>query len=241
MQSISLRQRLLSTRGGTLAVGVVAAALATLLLVVYLNRYRHNLNARNATVSVLVAKNLITKGTPGEIIGSKVLFQATAIPRAQLKDGALSDPSSLRGEIALADIFPGQQLTAASFGVLRSGAIAAQLSGDERAVAIPLDVTHGLLGQAQPGDHVDVLIGVNAGSSSSGAQGPLIKTLFQNISILSTSTESLTLRVTDVQANRLAWASDNGKIWVTLRPPAAAKQSRPQVVSLTTILVGGPR
>jgi Flp pilus assembly protein CpaB len=242
VENSSLREQVFSTRRGTLAVGILAAALATILLLVYLNRYRHNLNQTSAPVAVLVAKSLIPKGTPGELIGTKVLFQATTVPRSQLKEGALSDPSALRGEVALTDIFPGQQLTVGSFAPIRAGAIAAQLSGYERAVSIPVDATHGMIGQAQIGDHVDVLVGLNGSGDGRGAvQGALIKTLLQNIPILSMTTSSLTLKVTDSQASTLAWASDNGRIWVTLRPPAEARQSHPHIVSLNSVIFGGPR
>jgi len=236
VQSTSLGRRIFATRSGTLAIGVVAAALAALLLLVYLNRYRNNLNAQNAAVSVLVAKSLIPKGTPGELIGTKSLFQATSVPKAQLKSGAISDPSSLQGVVALTDIFPGQQLTIQSFGAVRAGAVASQLSAFERAVSIPLDSTHGLLGEVQPGDHVDVLVGISGGTA-----GSIIKTLLQNVPVLVATGSSLTLRVDDLQASRLAWASDNGKVWVTLRPPAGAKQSRPRIVSLSTVVLGGTR
>jgi pilus assembly protein CpaB len=236
VQSTSLTRRIFATRSGTLAIGVIAAALAALLLLVYLNRYRNNLNAQNAAVSVLVAKSLIQKGTPGDLIGTKSLFQATSVPKAQLKTGALTDPSTLRGLVALTDIFPGQQLTIQSFGVVRAGAVASQLSAFERAVAIPVDATHGLIGEVQPGDHVDVLVGLSGGTA-----GSIIKTLLQNVPVLLTTGGSLTLRVSDAQASRLAWASDNGKIWVTLRPPAGARQSTPRIVSLSTVVLGGPR
>jgi pilus assembly protein CpaB len=236
VQSTSLTRRIFATRSGTLAIGVIAAALAALLLLVYLNRYRNNLNAQNAAVSVLVAKSLIQKGTPGDLIGTKSLFQATSVPKAQLKTGALTDPSTLRGLVALTDIFPGQQLTIQSFGVVRAGAVASQLSAFERAVAIPVDATHGLIGEVQPGDHVDVLVGLSGGTA-----GSIIKTLLQDVPVLLTTGGSLTLRVSDAQASRLAWASDNGKIWVTLRPPAGARQSTPRIVSLSTVVLGGPR
>jgi pilus assembly protein CpaB len=235
VQSISLGRRILSTRSGTLAIGVLAAGLAALLLLVYLNRYRDNLKQQNAPVAVLVAKSLIQKGTPGDLIGTKSLFQAASVPREQLKAGALTDPSTLRGLVALTDVFPGQQLTLSSFGAVRAGAVATQLSAFERAVAIPVDATHGLVGSVQAGDRVDVLVGLNSGA------GAIIKTLLQNIPVMVTTGSSLTLRVTDSQAGRLAWASDNGKIWVTLRPPAGARQSPQRIVSLSSVVLGGPR
>jgi pilus assembly protein CpaB len=242
VQNTSLARRIFSTRSGTLAVGIAAAGLAAILLLVYLNRYRDNLNQQNAPVSVLVAKSLIQKGTPGDLIGTKALFQASSVPKAQLKTGALTDPSTLRGLVALTDIFPGQQLTLASFGAVRAGSVATQLSAFERAVAIPVDATHGMIGQVQPGDHVDVLVGLNGAGATRGAPvGAIIKTLLQDVPVLLTSGNSLTLRVTDQQASRLAWASDNGKIWVILRAPAGARQSPPRIVSLSTVVLGGTR
>ncbi|MDP9262386.1 MAG: Flp pilus assembly protein CpaB [Actinomycetota bacterium] len=242
MESISLGKRIFSTRGGTLAVGVLAAGLAALLLLVYLNRYRQNLNQANAPIAVLVAKRLIPKGTPGDVIGTKALFQATSVPKAQLKDGALTDPAVLRGQIALADIYPGQQLTIAYFGPARTGAVADALTGLQRAVAIPVDATHGLIGQVRPGDHVDLMVGLNAGASARGvAVGSVIKTFLQDITVLNAAGGILTLRVNDKQAERLAWASDNGKIWVILRAPTGSQQSPPAIVSLTNVLFGGTR
>jgi Flp pilus assembly protein CpaB len=234
-------RRILSTRSGTLVVGVLAAAIAALLLLVYLNRYRHNLSQRTAPVAVLVAKSLIQKGTPGSLIGTKVLYQATSVPRDQLKAGALSDPSSLSGQVALADIYPGQQLTVSLFGALAPGDVGTELVAFERAVSIPVDATHGLIGTVRPGDHVDILIGFSPGSVRGAPAGSIIKTLLQNIVILQTTGSSLTLRVSDQQAARLAWASDNGKIWITLRPAAGARQSVPRIVSLSTVYLGGTR
>jgi pilus assembly protein CpaB len=242
VQSISLGKRIFSTRAGTLMVGVLAAALAALLLLVYLNRYRQNLNQQNASVSVLVAKSLIPKGTPGEVIGRKALFQVTSVPKAQLKDGALTDPGVLRGTIAVTDIYPGQQLTIASFGAARLGGIADTLTAFQRAVAIPVDATHGLVGAVRPGDHVDLMVGLNGASSTKTVPtGALIRTFLQDITVLVATPTSLTLRVNDKQAERLAWASDNGKIWVTLRAPTGARQSPSQIVSLTNVLFGGTR
>lgn len=240
MEGISRSRQIFSTRSGTLAVGVTATVIAGLLLLVYLNRYRHNLNQRTAPVAVLVAKSLIPKGTPGSLIGTKVLYQATSVPRDQLKEGALSDPSSLHGVVALTDIYPGTQLTASLFGAAAPGDISDELTTYDRAVSIPVDATHGLIGIVRPGDHVDVLVGLNGASIRGAAVGSVIKTLLENITVLSATGSSLTLRVTDTQASRLAWASDNGKIWITLRPTSGARQSKPAVVSLPTIYFGGP-
>jgi hypothetical protein len=69
---------------------------------------------------VLVATNLIRKGTLGSVILKQRLYTVAAIPCSQRKAGALDDPALLKGRIATHDIYPGQQLTRSDVsGVLR--------------------------------------------------------------------------------------------------------------------------
>src|SRR6266516_7443021 len=116
-------ENLLSTRRGTILVGVGAAALAAILLVVYLNRYRSSVKGGNATAPVLVAKNLIQKGAPGNVIATGHLFQVASIPKKEIRNGALTDPASLRGLVATQDIYENQQLTVADFAPITPGSI----------------------------------------------------------------------------------------------------------------------
>ena len=68
-------RKTLSTRGGTIAVSAVAAALAAVILVAYLHRYRDSVRNSGVPVTVLVAKGLIEKGTSGDIIASQDLYR----------------------------------------------------------------------------------------------------------------------------------------------------------------------
>ena len=88
---------------------------------------------------MLVAKGLIPKGTSGTVIAEKGLFQAATLPKDDLKVGAISDPAYLNGRVAVADIFPGQQITTADVSAGLTDAIPTQLSGKQRAVAISVD------------------------------------------------------------------------------------------------------
>jgi len=54
-----MSSKLFTTRQGTVLLGVVAAAIAAIALLVYLNHYRNSVNASNAQIRVLVAKSLI--------------------------------------------------------------------------------------------------------------------------------------------------------------------------------------
>ena len=105
---------------------------------------------------MLVAKGLIPKGTSGTVIAEKGLFQAATLPKDDLKVGAISDPAYLNGRVAVADIFPGQQITTADVSAGLTDAIPTQLSGIQRAVAISVGATQGLVGYVASGDRVDV-------------------------------------------------------------------------------------
>jgi len=222
----------LSTRRGTLMIGGGAALLAAILLIVYLKNYRSNVNSSNSTVSVLVAKHLIQKGAPGNIVATDQQYQVTGIRQKELQTNAITDPSTLRGLVATHDIYPGQQLTLGDFVAASPGALQTNLTGDQRAISIPIDAAHGLGGQIAPDDHVDVYVGVN--QSGAGGSHPVIKLMMENALVLRTVSTgappgTVVLRGDGKQTAALAFASDNGKIWLVLRPASGA---RPEGVGL---------
>src|SRR5438128_158661 len=102
-----MSHKLFTTRRGTITLGIVAAALAGIVLLVYLNQYRNSVDSGGQPISVLVAKSLIQKGTPGAVVGSTGLYQVGSIPRNEVKSGAFVDPKTLTGKVATADIYPG--------------------------------------------------------------------------------------------------------------------------------------
>src|SRR3954468_21115122 len=98
--------KILSSRGGAFAIGLGAALLAAILLVVYLNRYRNSVKAGAVSAPVLVAKGLIPKGTSGSVIAQQELFRTVSIAHSDIKVGAITDPAYLNGRVAVSDIFP---------------------------------------------------------------------------------------------------------------------------------------
>jgi Flp pilus assembly protein CpaB len=217
----------------TLALGIGAAALAAILLVVYLNRYRSSVNSENAATPVLVAKNLIPKGTSGQIIGDKALFQVASLPKNDLKVGAISDPAYLNGRVAASDIFPGQQITTADLSVTTTEAVPTKLTGTERALAVPVDSARGLVGYTQDGDHVDVYVSVN------GDNGVLLTLLAPNVEIVRAPTagqSTYVLKAAAPLAERLAFASDNGTLWFLARPLVGAKKTPALTITMDSLL-----
>ena len=97
---------------------------------------------------VFVASGYIPKGTPVSVIGSAQLLSRTTVPASKAVVGAITDPSVISGEVAASNIYPGQQLAASDF-TAANVTVASLLTGNQRAIAIPLDSAHGLVGVVQ--------------------------------------------------------------------------------------------
>ena len=147
---------MLSTRQGALALAVLCALVATVILVFALGSYRKSVNTTVKQDTVLVATSLIPKGSSGDVIAAQQRFKPTPVLAGQVSAGALSDSTFVRGKVAVSDILPGQQLTAADFTATAVSGFAAKLAPSQRAISISLDPSHGLGGVVQAGDHVDV-------------------------------------------------------------------------------------
>jgi Flp pilus assembly protein CpaB len=245
-------QRVISTRAGTVAVAAGAALLAGISIAVYLNRYRHSVSSQGAPVTVLVAKRTIAKGTSGDVVAAQSMFTTATLRESQLREGAFSDPAAIRDRVAVRDVYKGQQLTAADF-VAGATSLPSTLTGTQRVVTIPLDVAHGLIGHVQAGDRVDVFAGFNitpVGTVTDSNAFPVIRRLMENILVVDVSGQAkgiaqqgntnVSLRVNDAQAAKLVFASDNGKLWLALRPAANARSTKPGVVTVGTDVFGLP-
>jgi Flp pilus assembly protein CpaB len=246
-------QKLLSTRGGTIAVSAFAALLAAVIFLVYLRRYQSSVDESGQPMTVFVAKNLIEKGTPGTVLASEDLYERTTVPREDLHEGAIADPNVLKGRVAVEDILPGDQLTTADFTAAASEKLTHNLTEYQRGIAVPLDAAHGLIGHVQTGDHVDVLVGFNVEDRDTQRGGPVLRVLMQDIVVLDapqdaaaggpvgaggTKTSNVVLRMTDEQAAQLAFSSDNGKVWIVVRPKAGAESHLPSMVTVERLLTG---
>jgi Flp pilus assembly protein CpaB len=230
-----------STRSGALTVAAIAAVIAAILVFAAINSARNSGGGASASVRVLVANQLIAKGSSAQALGEEHLFRTATVTKDSRVSGAITDLSQIDGRVASHDIYPGQQITTAAFGA-SGGALTSKLSGADRAVTVSLDSAHGLSGAVATGDRVDVIVGFNVNRRVGGTSA-VTKLLAPNVLVLKTGDNSsgsgdVTLRVSDDMAPKIAFAADNGKIWLVLRPAAGAKETAPKVVSVDTLLFG---
>jgi Flp pilus assembly protein CpaB len=238
----------LSTRNGTLAVSGIAALLAGALLLVFLNAYRDSTRNDDATVNVVMAKRLIERGSAADVLADQGVFQVSRVRKDELKQGAIVDPKALEGTIAAGDVYPGEQITAPDFTTTVPRAIY-RLNGYNRALAIPSDAVHTNTSEVRAGDRVDILGAFNSTEGQPGTGGkPVIKVLMRNVLILrapvggsgaaGSSGGNIVLKARDDKAAMLAYAVDNGQLWLLLRPQTGGTNSEIPLVTLETVLSG---
>ena len=239
-------RKILSTRRGTIGLAALAAVAALAVLLVFMNNYRQSVPGATS-VKTLVAGRVIEKGTPGDVVAGSNLFDVQSVREDQVVGGAFTDPGALHGQVATTDIYKGQQLTSADFAP-GADPITSELDGTDRAISIPLDAAHGNIGNIHAGSRVDVLGGLNA-EISGGAARPILDVLARDVLVLaapdkpastgvgsSSTTNQVELRVRDVEASRIALASDQGKVWLTIRPPTIAKNTPTKPVELGSLI-----
>lgn len=223
----------MSSRGWAIALGIGAVALAAILLVVYLDRYRDRVGGENAPTPVLVAKQLIPAGTPGTLVASQSMYAATTLPSKEVEVGAVADPSYLAGRAAVADIFPGQQFTATDFAASDTASVDSQITGVQRAISISVDGVHGSSSQIMPGDSVDVYLAV-AGT---------VRLFEPNVKVLTTPSvpgpaggSNLIIRIDTADVAKWALANDSAQFWFAIRPVVGAKPTKPSTATAATLL-----
>ena len=222
-----------TSRGGAIAVGVTVAVIAAILLIVYVSRYKSSVDSTAAPVPVLVAKNLIPKGTSGTTVASKGLYQNTSVPTDNVQLGAISDPNQLAGRLAVSDIYPGSQLTLNNFSAEASGALNAQLTGRDRAVTMAIDQVHGSLANVASGDRVDIYTQVNINGRT------VIQLFRSSVYVLQApgaSDGNVVLKVPTGDAANVLFASTQTTLYFVVRPASGASKTARRLADLSTVI-----
>ncbi len=218
----------LSSRGGTLLVAALLSLLAGAALLVFLRQYRDDVTSSDRA-RVVVAASLIPKGTPGDVILEKRMYRIAGVRTDDVRDGALTDPNDLKSQAVTSDVFPGHQLTVSDLDDA-TGKLPSKLADFDRAMTVPVDKAHGMVGKIDEGDRVDVV--TTTDSQTGGVT--IAAVAARNVLVLSVPSDDgnssrlqqVTIRVPDRAAQTIAAAADGGKVWLMLRPPVGARSNR---------------
>jgi Flp pilus assembly protein CpaB len=246
-------------RAKNIGIAVALAALAAILTSVYVVNYKRHVQNGEGKVTVLVAARDIPAGTSGaDVVDQKMLKEQT-VPRKAVVAGAISSPDQLAQYVATQDVFEGEQVSTRRFTPPTEQGIRAQIKGTQRAYQLQGDANQLLAGTIQAGDHVDV-VGTWEVTNGPAPAGIVSRVILRNLLVLRAPTgttaaatvtssgsggESVQLRVTDVQSNKLIWIQKNGvsdgeAYYLLLRPPTNSQDSRNVFQESHTMLLDGP-
>jgi len=199
------------------------------------------------TIQLVVAAHDLAAGTLIHEADLKMATWTGSAPQGSLRsrDGFLN-----RGVSAA--IYEGEPVTENRVSPKGSGGgLAATIPPGMRACAIRVNEVVGVAGFVVPGMRVDVLItGLPPGGNA--ADGPRVRTLLQNIEVLSAGTDFqknqegkpeqaqvVNLLVTPAQAEILSLAGNETHIQLVLRNPMDTEISKPPGTAMSDLFGGG--
>src|ERR687897_632076 len=238
-----------------IGIAVGLAALAAILTSVYVVNYKRHVQQGEDKVAVLVAAKDIPAGTSGADIIEQNLLKEQTVPHKAIVAGAISSPDQLARYVATQDVYEGEQVSTRRFAPPGEQGIRSQMKGTQRAYQLPGDGDQLLAGTVKPGDHVDVVGTWEVG----GDDGIIVsRVVLRNLLVLrapegtssskattpGSGAESIQLRVTDAQSQKLLWIQKNGvedgeAYYLILRPPTNSLDSSNTVQNPQTMLFDG--
>jgi pilus assembly protein CpaB len=192
--------------------------------------------ARDLEIGTLIKD---TDLTTGEWVG--------ALPK-----GVLNTKEAVINRGVVAQLYQGEPIFDSRLAPVGSGGgLAATIRPGMRACAVRVNDVVGVAGFVLPGMRVDVLISGN-GPGVSPADGPKVKTLLQNIEVLSAGTNIqkdaegkpvqvpvVNLLVTPEQAEILSLASNETRIQLVLRNPLDTETPKTPSVAMASLFSDG--
>jgi pilus assembly protein CpaB len=218
-----------------LVAAVAIAALGATMVLAYVRSHSGaetaTTGATAGTVKVLTATSMISTGESAGQAQSEGKFVLTAIPASNVVPGAVTSIDSMNNMVALAPVYPGEQILTAMFGSTAASEQALPVPNGKMAVSVELTDPGRVAGFVTPGSHVAIFLSLG-GSGGGSDSGDFTRALVQNAEVLavgpttlisgadgsSTANNSdvdntiLTVALNEFDANQVLYGSDRGTI-----------------------------
>ncbi|MEW1949357.1 Flp pilus assembly protein CpaB [Pseudarthrobacter sp902506025] len=237
-------------------VALVLAVVGTLLLISYVQGSEARAQADLQPIDVLVVEKQIPQGSNLDQIKSAV--KLASLPSASVPNGALKSLDGLDGKVTSADLVPGEPLLGVRLvdptSLAAPGSVPVPAGMQE--ISVQLDAQRVVGGRIAAGDTVGV-VALFAGDNTDGgtAQQIFHKVLVTSVQRAAAqgspanqgaSTEQantqlptgqllVTFARTDTDAQKIAFAAEFGKLWLT-KEPASATESGPTVIKKVELI-----
>lgn len=224
---------------------VVLAGMATVALAGYIRGIEVKAIESQEPVQAYVAREVIPAGKSGEAAAAENLIARVAVPRKVLAEGAVLSLAEIKDRIAAVNILKGEQILKERFVPKGQARGILTIPADREAYSVEVAVPPGVAGFVQAGDHVSIVAKLDV----PGPNGPetRVQYLLKDIQVLAVgqrvvTTETregdrqqtqqqgrvlLTLALTPVEIEKLAFAVLQGEIHFTLLPPGAQPTDTP--------------
>lgn len=165
-----------------LAVAAVIAAIGASMVALYVNGVSNKATASEQMVKVLTATGEINAGESAEQAQSEGKLTLTAMSQSSVASGALSSIDTLGSEVALAPIYPGEQILAAKFGTTVASQQVLPVPNGKVGVSVELSDPGRVAGFVTPGAHVAIFVSVT--DSSGGSTPAYTRTLVSHVLVI---------------------------------------------------------
>jgi pilus assembly protein CpaB len=223
----------------------VVAAISSYLVYRIAGRQMHPAQAPTTTI-VVAAQNLPI----GTLIKDGDLTTTQWMGAAP--KGSIVSKEAAIGRGVVSELYQGEPIFDSRLAATGSGGgMAATIRPGMRACAVRVDDVVGVAGFVTPGMRVDVLVS-GTGPGAAPADGPKVKTLLQNIEVLSAGTNIqkdnegkavnvavVNLLVTPQQAELLSLASSQTKIQLVLRNPLDTDTAKTPSIAMASVFSDG--
>jgi pilus assembly protein CpaB len=213
-----------------LIAAVLVAALGTTLVFVYVQKADDRALADQKPVKVLIAKTAISGGTRVIDAATAGAFLEKEIPESAIVPGALSSIDPVKDQVAIANIFPGQQLITGMFGATAASASSIAIPPGQIAVSFSFGDPQRVAGFVQPGSQVAIFL-----TSTLDKNVQSTRILLPKVTVIAVGPTTitppadpaqanpeaqpramLTLALTQRQAEKLIFSQTNGTMYLGL-------------------------
>lgn len=237
-------------RNKRLILALTGAVICGLLAVTLVTRYLAKVQQNTAELNnVVVAKTEIP-------LGAKITLEQVAlapIPNGSAPAGVMRKLDEAVGRVAVIPIGLREPIT--NFKLAPEGTAAglqAVIPEGYRAMTVRVDEVVGVSGFLMPGSYVDVVAVIVPIAQGAASQGPISKTVLQNIKVLASganldqpenqreanAVRAVTLQVTPEQAEKLVLAANESKLQLVMRKYGDQEDSQTRGANKATLLGG---
>ena len=231
-----------------LVIAVALAGLTAFLTFNYANTADERAFDGAQLVKVYMVKKDIPKGLPGEKALDEGYIAQEDIPRKFFPAKAITNPQTLRGQVALAGLSTGVPIVEGNFVEprLAQESFAQRLGKDQQAVTLAVSDVEGVARLVVPGDHVNLMLTSDKPAAPGQQSGKETQFVLQNVEVLAVGNSTtlqpgeaaaiqaqsvqagqaktvdsslMTFAVPAMDAERAVHASQVGSIHLTLVPP----------------------